>query len=93
MMDAKLAMFWHTAPSTGIGFVQFATAQAANDAILHNHEHKLRGQLLEVKAAPELQLAKQEKVKLEVAADGTFTGKLTFTFLYLSVCTLHNFPR
>ena len=75
MMEAKLNIFWHTGVSTGVGFVQFAVAEAANDAIIHNGEHPLRGQALQVKAAPELRIAKQEVIKLQVAADGTYTGR------------------
>lgn len=76
MMEARLNMFWHTGVSTGTGFVQFANAEAANDAIVYNAGHPLHGQVLQVKAAPDLQLAKQDKVKLEVAADGTYNGRV-----------------
>lgn len=76
MMEAKLNMFWHTGVSTGVGFVHFAVAEAANDAIIHIHERPLSGRQLKVKAAPELKLAKQETVKLELGADGTYSGRV-----------------
>lgn len=75
MMEAKLNMFWHTGVSTGVGLVQFAVAEAANDAIIHIGEHPLNGHALKVKAAPELRIGKQAVIKLQLAADGTYSGR------------------
>lgn len=86
MMDAKLMVLWNTGVSTGTAYVQFATAQSANDAISFTADHPLNGQVLPVKAAPTLEgrparagTAAQPKVELELDGEGRFTGKIVGT--------------
>ena len=76
MMDAKLVLFWNTGVSTGVGYVQFATAQSANDAIGHTAERPLNGQVLKVKAKPKFKMNKQEELEMQLDAEGRYTGKI-----------------
>jgi hypothetical protein len=76
MMDAKLVLFWNTGVSTGVGYVQFATAQSANDAISHTAERSLNGQVLKVKAKPKFKMNKQQELEMELDAEGRYTGKI-----------------
>ena len=76
MMDAKLVLFWNTGVSTGVGYVQFATAQSANDAISHTAERPLNGQVLKVKAKPKFKMNKQSELEMELDAEKRYTGKI-----------------
>lgn len=76
MVDAKLMILWNTGLSTGVGYVQFATSESANDAISYIAERPLDGKVLQVKAAPKLIMKKQAEIQLEVNADGRYTGKI-----------------
>ena len=76
VMDAKLMLIWNTGKSTGVAFVQFATAQSANDAISHISDRPLNGHVLQVKAAPKLKVNKQAEIQLELDGEGRYTGKV-----------------
>jgi len=62
--------------STGVGYVQFATAQSANDAISHTAERPLNGQVLKVKAKPKFKMNKQSELEMELDAEKRYTGKI-----------------
>ena len=76
MMDAKLMVLWNTGVSTGTAYVQFATAQSANDAISHTGDHPLNGQVLDVRAAPKLKIKDQPEIELQLDAEGRFTREV-----------------
>lgn len=73
-VDASLHMWWSTGMSTGQGAVQFATAQAANDALDYIQDAPLNSQQLQVAADPELKLNKH-RVQLELDSNGRYTGR------------------
>ena len=80
MMDAKLMLLWNTGDSTGTAYVQFATAESANDAISHTGDHPLNGQVLDVKAAPTFERKGQAKLELDLDSEGRYTGKVKGSF-------------
>ena len=80
MMDAKLMLLWNSGDSTGTAYVQFATAESANDAISHTGDHPLNGQVLDVKAAPTFERKGQAKLELDLDSEGRYTGKVKGSF-------------